>query len=236
MLASTSRNAARAMSRFSSRPVRLLCSSVHAATVPASLCVRSVAPSGASRGVLRPSQAHPPLHPRGFAATAAAAAAPDGAAASPSPSLVDRIKGDMKEAMKAKDQARLDAIRFLNAAIKSREIELREAGGAVNDDEVIKVIQKLVKQRKDSIDSYKAGGRDDLVAKEQVELTLLESYLPAMLSAAEVEAVVVAVIAELNLSGPKAMGQVMKAVMARTGGRADNKTVSDLAKAKLAAK
>ncbi|GLC45662.1 hypothetical protein PLESTB_001319100 [Pleodorina starrii] len=167
-----------------------------------------------------------PLH-RGFAA--AAAAGGDGATAS----LVDRLKADMKEAMKAKDQARLGAIRFLNAAIKQREIELREGGGAVNDQEVIKVIQKLVKQRKDSIESYRAGGREDLVAKEQSELGLLEAYLPAMMSAAEVEAVVEQVISELGLSGPKAMGAVMKAVMARTGGRADNKTVSDLAKAKL---
>ncbi|KXZ54029.1 hypothetical protein GPECTOR_5g139 [Gonium pectorale] len=166
---------------------------------------------------------------RGFAA---AAAAGDAGATAPA-TLVDRIKADMKSAMKAKDQVRLDAIRFLNAAIKQREIELREAGGAVDDAEVIKVIQKLVKQRKDSIESYKSGGREDLVAKEQGELSLLEAYLPAQLSAAEVEAVVVQVIAELGATGPKAMGAVMKAVMARTGGRADNKTVSDIAKAKL---
>eukprot|EP00198_Chlamydomonas_reinhardtii_P010538 XP_001699875.1 predicted protein [Chlamydomonas reinhardtii] len=221
------------MSRFTARvpSVRLFCTYLR--SVKSASLVSGMAPSAASRGVMLPTPAQPPLHSRGFAATAAAAAPDAGGAAA---SLVDRIKSDMKDAMKAKDQARLDAIRFLNAAIKQREIELREAGGAVNDEEVIKVIQKLVKQRKDSIDSYKAGGREDLVAKEQVELTLLESYLPAMLSAAEVEAVVVAVIAELNLSGPKAMGQVMKAVMARTGGRADNKTVSDLAKAKLAPK
>ncbi|EFJ43285.1 hypothetical protein VOLCADRAFT_96509 [Volvox carteri f. nagariensis] len=168
-----------------------------------------------------------PLH-RGFAATAAAGG--DGSTAS----LVDRLKSDMKEAMKAKDQARLDAIRFLNAAIKQREIELREGGGPMNDQEVIKVIQKLVKQRKDSIESYRAGGREDLVAKEQSELSLLEGYLPAMMSAAEVEVVVEAVVGELGgVSGPRAIGAVMKAVMARTGGRADNKTVSDLVKAKL---
>lgn len=83
-----------------------------------------------------PTPAQPPLHSRGFAAIAAAAAPDAGGAAA---SLVDRIKSDMKDAMKAKDQARLDAIRFLNAAIKQREIELREAGGAVNDEEVIKV-------------------------------------------------------------------------------------------------
>ncbi|GIL69744.1 hypothetical protein Vretimale_10240 [Volvox reticuliferus] len=166
---------------------------------------------------------------RGFAAAAAATPSGGGATAS----LVDRLKADMKDAMKAKDQSRLDAIRFLNAAIKQREIELREGGGTINDQEVIKVIQKLVKQRKDSIESYRAGGRDDLVAKEQSELSLLEGYLPAMMTSAEVEAVVEQVIAELGLSGSKAMGAVMKAVMARTGGRADNKTVSDLAKAKL---
>ncbi|GFR46679.1 hypothetical protein Agub_g8296 [Astrephomene gubernaculifera] len=166
---------------------------------------------------------------RGFAA--AAAAASDGAAAA---TLVDRIKADMKTAMKAKDQPRLEAIRFLNAAIKQREIELREGGGAVTDQEVVKVIQKLVKQRRDSIESYRSGGREDLVAKEQSELSLLEGYLPAMMGAAEVEQLVEQVIAELGLSGPKAMGPVMKAVMARAGGRADSKTVSDAAKARLA--
>ncbi|PNH07700.1 hypothetical protein TSOC_005859 [Tetrabaena socialis] len=167
---------------------------------------------------------------RGFAAAAAAAGA--GPASAP---LVDRLKADMKEAMKAKDQVRLDAIRFLSAAVKQREIELREGGGAVTDEEVVKVIQKMVKQRRDSIDSYRTGGREDLVAKEQGELALLEGYLPTMLSREEVEAMVEQVIAELGLSGPKAMGAVMKAVAARTGGRADNKMVSDTAKAKLTA-
>ncbi|KAG2489715.1 hypothetical protein HYH03_011822 [Edaphochlamys debaryana] len=164
---------------------------------------------------------------RGFAAAAAAAGGAAG------PGLVDRIKSDMKDAMKAKDQVRLDAIRFLSAAIKQREIDMRESGGAMSDDEVIKVIQKLVKQRKDSIESYKSGGRDDLVAKEQAELGLLEAYLPAMMSREEVEALVLQVIAELGASGPKAMGPVMKAVTARSGGRADNKAISDVAKAKL---
>ncbi|KIZ02116.1 Uncharacterized protein yqeY [Monoraphidium neglectum] len=135
--------------------------------------------------------------------------------------------------MKAKDTARLDAIRFLNAALKQREIELREGSKALGDDDVISVVQKLAKQRRDSIDSYKQGGRDDLVAKEEAELKLLEGYLPQQLSEDEVKAIVSAAVAEVGATSPKQMGAVMKAVQAKTQGRADNKLVSSLVKAAL---
>eukprot|EP00877_Chromochloris_zofingiensis_P001982 jgi/Chrzof1/11785/Cz06g10020.t1 len=147
--------------------------------------------------------------------------------------LVDRIKGDMKDAMKAKDQFRLDTIRFLNAAIKQREIELRESSSDLTDAEIIKVLQKLAKQRKDSIDSYKAGGRQDLVDKEEAELKVMVSYLPTQLSAEEVQKAVEQAVAETGATSVKQMGAVMKVVMTKTQGQADNKLVSDLVKAAL---
>ncbi|WIA17567.1 hypothetical protein OEZ86_014655 [Tetradesmus obliquus] len=150
--------------------------------------------------------------------------------------LTVRIKDDMKAAMKAKDAPRLDAIRFLSAAIKQREIELREKGQEVSDAEVLSVIQKMAKQRRDSIDQYKAGGRDDLAGKEEVELQLLLSYLPAQLSREELAGIVAAAVAEAGASSVKQMGQVMKLVTAKTAGAADGKMVSELVKAALTQK
>eukprot|EP00775_Hariotina_reticulata_P007113 gene7113-7327_t len=147
--------------------------------------------------------------------------------------LTVRLKEDMKVAMKAKDTQRLEAIRFLNAAIKQREIELRESSKQVTDGEVLSVIQKMAKQRKDSIEQYTAGGRQDLADKEQQELAVLESYLPAQLSREQVEVVVQAVVAEMGASSVKEMGKVMKAVQEKVAGQADNKTVSELVKAAL---
>lgn len=138
--------------------------------------------------------------------------------------------------MKAKDAPRLDAIRFLSAAIKQREIELREKGQEVSDAEVLSVIQKMAKQRRDSIDQYKAGGRDDLAGKEEVELQLLLSYLPAQLSREELAGIVAAAVAEAGASSVKQMGQVMKLVTAKTAGAADGKMVSELVKAALTQK
>ena len=217
-------------------------------------------------------------------------------------SLVARVGADMKAAMKAKDAPRLSAIRFLSAALKQREIELRASGGALSDGEAVATIQKLAKQRRDSIESYRQGataraaaarflpccrdmpggfanalrprfkrgaraavaaaavvddhglgahlasslplsllkqskqppgGRDDLVAKEEAELALLEAYLPAPLTPAELEAIVKEAVAAVGATSPKQMGAVMKAVQAKAGGRADNKAVSALVKAAL---
>ncbi|KAG1670025.1 hypothetical protein FOA52_011181 [Chlamydomonas sp. UWO 241] len=116
-----------------------------------------------------------------------------------------------------------------------REIELRQTGAAMTEDEETKVVQKLVKQRQDSIESYQAGGRDDLVAAEEVEMQLLLTYLPAMLSRDEVSAVVDAVVTELGASSVKQMGAVMKEVGARVGAKADGKMVSEIVKKRLTA-
>jgi uncharacterized protein YqeY len=144
----------------------------------------------------------------------------------------EQIMNDMKSAMREKDQVKLDTIRFMQAAIKNREIELRPE--AISNDDVMGVIRKLVKQRKESIEQFQAASRQDLADKEQAELKVIEAYLPAQMSKEQVEAIVVQVIAEMKASTIKDMGPVMKSVMAKTGGTADNKMVSELIKAKLA--
>lgn len=143
----------------------------------------------------------------------------------------DRIMNDIKVAMKEKNQVRLNALRFLQSAIKNREIDMRP--NPITHDEVIGVIKKLVKQRKESIDQYKAGGRQDLVDQEAAELTILEELLPAQLAPAQVEQVVKEVIQALNATSPKDMGGVIKEVIARTQGNADNKLVSEIVKKSL---
>ncbi|HND84635.1 MAG TPA: GatB/YqeY domain-containing protein, partial [Pseudobdellovibrionaceae bacterium] len=127
--------------------------------------------------------------------------------------------------------AKLSVIRFLQSAIKYREIELRP--NPISNDEVMGVLKKLVKQRKESIDQFKAGGRNDLVEQETAELKILETYLPAQMSREQVETLVTDVIAALGAKTLKDMGSVIKEVIARSAGSADNKTVSELVKAKL---
>lgn len=143
----------------------------------------------------------------------------------------EKIMSDMKVAMREKDSARLEAIRFLQSAIKYREIEVRP--NAITNDDVIGVIKKLVKQRKESIEQYQAASRQDLVDKESAELKILEAYLPAQMSRDQVEKVVAEVIAEVKAASIKDMGTVMKAVVAKTQGAADNKLVSEVIKSKL---
>lgn len=143
----------------------------------------------------------------------------------------DQIMADVKEAMKSKDQLKLNTLRFLQAAVKNREIELRP--NAINSDEVMGVIKKLVKQRKESIEQYQAGGRQDLADQEAAELKVLEGYLPAQMGRDQIEKVVTEVIAALGAKTVKDMGPVMKEVIARTAGTADNKTVSEVIKSKL---
>lgn len=145
--------------------------------------------------------------------------------------LSEKIKADLKAAMIAKDSAKLSVIRFLQSAIKYREIELRP--NPISNDEVMGVLKKLVKQRKESIDQFKAGGRNDLVEQETAELKILETYLPAQMSREQVETLVTDVIAALGAKTLKDMGSVIKEVIARSAGSADNKTVSELVKAKL---
>lgn len=144
----------------------------------------------------------------------------------------DQIMADVKAAMIAKESIKLTALRMLQAAIKNREIELRP--DPINKDEVMGVIKKLVKQRKESIEQFQQAGRQDLVDQETTELKVLEVYLPQAMPREQVEAVVTEVIAALGAKTVKDMGPVMKEVVARTGGAADNKLVSEIIKAKLA--
>jgi len=146
-------------------------------------------------------------------------------------SLKDRITDDMKSAMRAKDAPRLLTIRGLLAALKQREVDERIE---LDDAAVIAIVDKLVKQRKDSIQQFTAGGRQDLVDKESDELKVLESYLPARLGADEIAAEVAALLAETGATGAADMGKVMGAAKARFSGRADMSLVSAAVKAALA--
>ena len=146
-------------------------------------------------------------------------------------SLKARITDDMKSAMRAKETARLGTIRLLLAAIKQREVDER---AELDDTSISGIVEKLIKQRKDSIGQFQAAGRDDLVSAEQAELAVLQAYLPEQLSAAEVEAAVVAAIAESGATSAKDMGKVMGLLKPRLVGRADMGQVSALIKARLA--
>jgi uncharacterized protein YqeY len=145
--------------------------------------------------------------------------------------LRDQVMSDVKTAMKEKDQAKLNTLRFLQSAIKNREIEVRP--NAITADDVLSVLKKLVKQRKESIEQYQAGGRQDLVDAETAELKILEAYLPAQMGRDQIEKLVVEVIAALSAKTVKDMGPVMKEVIARSQGTADNKMVSEVIRAKL---
>ena len=146
-------------------------------------------------------------------------------------SLKAQITEDMKAAMRAKDSERLGTIRLLTAAMKQKEVDERIE---LDDAAVIAVIDKMVKQRKDSITAFEQGGRADLAAKEAAELTVLQAYLPARLSAEEVAAEVKAIVAEIGAKGPGDMGKVMGAVKAKLAGKADMGQVSAAVKAALA--
>lgn len=145
--------------------------------------------------------------------------------------LKERITEDMKAAMRAKDSARLGAIRLLQAAIKQKEVDERVT---LDDVAVAAIVDKLAKQRKDSIAAFTQAGRQDLADKETAELAVLQAYLPARLSAEEVAAAVKALVAEVGASGPADMGKVMGAAKARLAGKADMAAVSAAVKAALA--
>jgi uncharacterized protein len=146
-------------------------------------------------------------------------------------SLKDRITEDMKGAMRAKDAARLGAIRLLQAAIKQKEVDERVVA---DDAAVLAIIDKLIKQRRDSIEQFGRAGRTDLVDKEQAELDLLLGYLPQQLSEAEIAAAIDAAIAESGAAGAQGIGKVMALLKPRLAGRADMGKVSGLVKQKLA--
>jgi uncharacterized protein YqeY len=145
--------------------------------------------------------------------------------------LKDQITEDMKTAMRAKDSARLGTIRLLQAAMKQKEVDERIT---LDDTAVIAIVDKLVKQRKDSIEAFQKAARQDLVDQEQAELLVLQAYLPARLSADEVALEVRAIVAELGASGPGDMGKVMGAVKQKLAGKADMGQVSAAVKAALA--
>ena len=145
-------------------------------------------------------------------------------------SLKERITEDMKTAMRAKDTERLGTIRLLQAAMKQKEVDERVE---LDDAAVVGILDKLIKQRKDSIEAFTKAARQDLVDKEAAEMVVLQAYLPARLSADEVAAEVKAIVAELGASGPGDMGKVMGAVKQRLAGKADMGQVSAAVKAAL---
>lgn len=168
--------------------------------------------------------------------------------------LDQQLMADLKEAMRSGDTVRRDVIRFLRAAFKNAQIarvqvptdlDSMEAGGVVvarsadrdrplSDDEELAVLKRQIKQRQDSIEQFEHAGRVDLVARESAQLAILREYLPAGLGADEIDALVRAVIAETGATGPRDMKLVMPAVIARAGGRADGRAISDAVKRALA--
>jgi uncharacterized protein YqeY len=148
----------------------------------------------------------------------------------PAMSLKDRITEDMKTAMRAKDSERLGTIRLLLAALKQKEVDERIE---LDDAMVVAIVDKLVKQRKDSVAAFTQGGRTDLADKEAAEIQVLEVYLPQRMGADEIAAEVRAIVAELGAKGPGDMGKVMGAVKTRLAGKADMGQVSAAVKAAL---
>lgn len=145
-------------------------------------------------------------------------------------SLKEQITEDMKAAMRAKDSGRLATIRLLTAAIKQKEVDERID---VSDKQVLAIIEKMIKQRKDSISQFEAGGRQDLADIEKAELAILSTYMPAALSDAEVQAEVAAAVAAVGAAGPQDMGKVMGVLKPKLAGRADMTAVSAMVKAAL---
>jgi len=144
--------------------------------------------------------------------------------------LKARITEDMKDAMRARDTARLSTIRLLLAAIKQREVDGRVE---LTDTDVLAILDKMVKQRKDSITQFEAGHRADLAAAERAEISVLQTYMPQPLSAAEVEAMIAAAIAATGAAGPAGIGKVMAVIKPQLAGRADLAAASAQVKARL---
>jgi hypothetical protein len=146
-------------------------------------------------------------------------------------SLKQQVISDLTASMKAQDAPRTSTLRMVKAAVMNREIE---KGGEMDDEEMMKLLRSLVKQRRDSVEQYEKGGRQDLADKEKTEIEVIEAYLPQGASGAVIEAAVVAAIAQTGASSVKEMGKVMKAAQAALAGKnADGRTVSEMVKAKL---
>ena len=144
--------------------------------------------------------------------------------------LKQQITEDMKTAMRAKESARLGAIRLLLSAMKQREVDERIE---LSDADIVAIIEKMLKQRRDSISQYEAANRQDLVEVEKFEVTVLQSYMPQQLSEAEIISAITEVIAATGAAGPQDMGKVMSAIKPKLAGRADMGKVSGLIKAQL---
>ena len=141
-------------------------------------------------------------------------------------SLQKQIDEDLKNAMRAKDAARLSVLRLLKASLKNAAIDKVGADGELNDPDAVAVIRKQVKQRQDSIESFGKGGRADLVEKEKAEIAVLNNYLPQAVSTEELQRMVAETIAEVGATSRARMGTVMKALQPKIAGRADGKTLS----------
>lgn len=145
-------------------------------------------------------------------------------------SIKERIKADTITAMKAQEKDRLTTLRGISAAIKKVEVDTRKD---LDDAAIIGILSNLVKQRRDSIDQFQKGGREDLVAKESAELAVLQGYLPQQLTSEELEKIVVDAIKESGAKSPREMGLVMKVLMPKVAGKAEGSAVSEMVKKKL---
>ena len=150
-------------------------------------------------------------------------------------SLAQQIVTDIKDAMKAKDKAALTVLRSLKSELQKTTIEKYGADGELNEAESLAVVRRAIKQRQDSVASFREAGREELAANEESEIAALENYLPKQLSPDEVEKLVDEVIAEVGATSKKEMGLVMKTLQEKVAGRADNKTISQLVNARLSA-
>ena len=146
-------------------------------------------------------------------------------------SLRERIEKDFTDALKARDERRLSALRLFKTELKKREVSGQKR--EMTDAEALEVVSSLVKQRRESIRLFQEGRRQDLVAKEEAELNILLAYLPQPLTPSELEGLVDQTVAEMQATGPKDQGKVMKALMSKVTGRADGKVVSEIVKQKL---
>jgi uncharacterized protein YqeY len=145
-------------------------------------------------------------------------------------SLDERLVEEMKQAMKSNDKLRLSTIRMIRSALKNKEIELRKK---LEDEEIVKVIQVMVRKGEESVEQFQTGGRMDLVEKEKREIEILKSFLPQPLSQEEIREIIDQSIQETQALSPKDIGKVMKAVMPKIGGKADGKLINQLVKERL---
>jgi uncharacterized protein YqeY len=147
----------------------------------------------------------------------------------------EKINQDLKDAMKARDSAKVDALRMINAALKDKDIEARGAGKTLSEDDVLALLQKMIKSRQESLDIYEKAGRADLAEKEKGEIAVISAYLPQQLSEAEVAEAVKAAIADVGAASIKDMGKVVAALKAKYAGRMDFAKASAAVKAALGA-